>query len=283
MAVSYSVEIFPPKDEEGEKRLWEAAELLRKISLKFISVTYGAGGSTRDRTIKITKEIKSKTGINTVAHLTCVGSTKDELKKILEQYKNAGISSLLALRGDPPGGPSAEWITTPGGFSHSDQLVELAREFGGFEIGVAAFPDGHPSSKGNFQQDLEVLIRKEQLGATFATTQFFFQVENYFRLIESLQKSGSQLKVIPGILPITNVKQLNRMVELSGTKIPPSIREKIDSIENPDDVKKYGIEISTKMALDLLNFGAPGIHFYTMNSADSTMAIAKNIGALNEH
>ena len=283
MAVSYSVEIFPPKDEEGEKRLWEAAELLRKISLKFISVTYGAGGSTRDRTIKITKEIKSKTGINTVAHLTCVGSTKDELKKILEQYKNAGISSLLALRGDPPGGPSAEWITTPGGFSHSDQLVELAREFGGFEIGVAAFPDGHPSSKGNFQQDLEVLIRKEQLGATFATTQFFFQVENYFRLIESLQKSGSQLKVIPGILPITNVKQLNRMVELSGTKIPPSIREKIDSIENPDDIKKYGIEISTKMALDLLNFGAPGIHFYTMNSADSTMAIAKNIGALNEH
>lgn len=283
MAVSYSVEIFPPKDEEGEKRLWEAAELLRKISLKFISVTYGAGGSTRDRTIKITKEIKSKTGINTVAHLTCVGSTKDELKKILEQYKNAGISSLLALRGDPPGGPSAEWITTPGGFSHSDQLVELAREFGGFEIGVAAFPDGHPSSKGNFQQDLEVLIRKEQLGATFATTQFFFQVENYYRLIESLQKSGSQLKVIPGILPITNVKQLNRMVELSGTKIPPSIREKIDSIENPDDVKKYGIEISTKMALDLLNFGAPGIHFYTMNSADSTMAIAKNIGALNEH
>lgn len=283
MAVSYSVEIFPPKDEEGEKRLWEAAELLRKISLKFISVTYGAGGSTRDRTIKITKEIKSKTGINTVAHLTCVGSTKDELKKILEQYKNAGISSLLALRGDPPGGPSAEWITTPGGFSHSDQLVELAREFGGFEIGVAAFPDGHPSSKGNFQQDLEVLIRKEQLGATFATTQFFFQVENYYRLIESLQKSGSQLKVIPGILPITNVKQLNRMVELSGTKIPPSIREKIDLIENPDDVKKYGIEISTKMALDLLNFGAPGIHFYTMNSADSTMAIAKNIGALNEH
>ena len=282
MAVNYSVEIFPPKDEEGEKRLWEAAELLRKISLKFISVTYGAGGSTRDRTIKITKEIKSKTGINTVAHLTCVGSTKDELKKILEQYKNAGISSLLALRGDPPGGPSAEWITTPGGFSHSDQLVELAREFGGFEIGVAAFPDGHPSSKGNFQQDLEVLLRKEQLGATFATTQFFFQVENYFRLIESLQKSGSQLKVIPGILPITNVKQLNRMVELSGTKIPPSIREKIDSIENSDDVKKYGIEISTKMALDLLNFGAPGIHFYTMNSADSTMAIAKNIGAFNE-
>ena len=283
MAVSYSVEIFPPKDEEGEKRLWEAAELLRKISLKFISVTYGAGGSTRDRTIKITKEIKSKTGINTVAHLTCVGSTKDELKKILEQYKNAGISSLLALRGDPPGGPSAEWITTPGGFSHSDQLVELAREFGGFEIGVAAFPDGHPSSKGNFQQDLEVLIRKEQLGATFATTQFFFQVENYYRLIESLQKSGCQLKVIPGILPITNVKQLNRMVELSGTTIPLSIREKIDSIDNPDDVKKYGIEISTKMALDLLNFGAPGIHFYTMNSADSTMAIAKNIGALNEH
>ena len=283
MAVSYSVEIFPPKDEEGEKRLWEAAELLRKISLKFISVTYGAGGSTRDRTIKITKEIKSKTGINTVAHLTCVGSTKDELKKILEQYKNAGISSLLALRGDPPGGPSAEWIKTPGGFSHSDQLVELAREFGGFEIGVAAFPDGHPSSKGNFQQDLEVLIRKEQLGATFATTQFFFQVENYYRLIESLQKSGCQLKVIPGILPITNVKQLNRMVELSGTTIPLSIREKIDSIDNPDDVKKYGIEISTKMALDLLNFGAPGIHFYTMNSADSTMAIAKNIGALNEH
>ena len=142
MAVTYSVEFFPPKDEAGEARLWQATSELRALNLDFISVTYGAGGSTRDRTIKITKELKKRTGINTVAHLTCVGSTKDELIQILNQYKEAGIKSILALRGDPTGGPAAEWVATSGGFTHADELVALARQIGGFEIGVAAFQIG---------------------------------------------------------------------------------------------------------------------------------------------
>ena len=172
--MTVSVEFFPPKDEAGVARLWSASSALESISPDFISVTYGAGGSTRDRTIQITKEITHRTGRNTVAHLTCVGSTKAELIEILAQYKSAGIKTILALRGDPVGGPTSPWVTTPGGFDHSDQLVELAMSQGGFEVGVAAFPDCHPASGGDFNRDIDVLIRKEELGASFSTTQFFF-------------------------------------------------------------------------------------------------------------
>ena len=279
MTVSYSVEFFPPKDEQGEQRLWDAAAELKKINLDFISVTYGAGGSTRDRTIKITKEIKNRTGVNTVAHLTCVGSTRDELLRILTQYKEANIKSLLALRGDPTGGPAAPWVATPGGFNHADELVALAYEFGGFEIGVAAFPDGHPASNGNFEQDVEVLLRKERLGATFATTQFFFEDSSYFKLIDALAKQNSRLKVIPGILPVTNLKQLDRMVELNGSSLPEKIRDRFKNIVDVEEIKKIGVEIATELALNLLKNGAPGLHFYTMNSAASTIAITRNLGS----
>ena len=174
LRTSYSFEFFPPKDVEGEEPLWAAIEGLKAIAPDFVSVTYGAGGSTRDRSIRIAQEITQRTGISTVAHLTCVGSTRDELIAILHSYKEAGITSILALRGDPTGGPSAPWTSAPGGFNHADELVQLADEFGGFTIGVAAFPDGHPASNGDFAKDVDVLIRKEELGATFATTQFFF-------------------------------------------------------------------------------------------------------------
>jgi methylenetetrahydrofolate reductase (NADPH) len=194
MPMNYSAEIFPPKDELGETRLWDAMAELRVLDLDFISVTYGAGGSTRDRTVRITKEIQDKTGLNTVAHLTCVGSTKLELIEILNQYKSAGIKSLLALRGDPVGGPMADWVSTPGGFSHAEELVELASNLGGFEIGVAAFPDGHPASHGDFEKDIQTLLRKERMGATFATTQFFFEAANYFRLIDRLSAARFEIK-----------------------------------------------------------------------------------------
>ena len=218
--MTVSVEFFPPKDDAGEARLWEASSALETIAPDFISVTYGAGGSTRDRTIQITKEITKRTGRGTVAHLTCVGSTKDELIEILSQYKGAGIKSILALRGDPVGGPAATWVKTDGGFDHADQLVELAISQGGFDVGVAAFPDGHPASSGNSEIDIDVLIRKEQLGATFATTQFFFESSKWEKLVSKLAARGSTLPIIAGILPITNVKQLNRMAELGGTPIP---------------------------------------------------------------
>ena len=277
--MTVSVEFFPPKDEAGVSRLWAASSALEIISPDFISVTYGAGGSTRDRTIQITKEITQRTGRNTVAHLTCVGSTKSELIEILAQYKGAGIKTILALRGDPVGGPAAPWVTTPGGFDHSDQLVELAMAQGGFEVGVAAFPDSHPASSNDFNKDIDVLIRKEELGASFATTQFFFDSSKWQNLVSKLEARGSKLPVIAGILPVTNVKQLQRMAELGGTPIPANIAKIFSDIaEDADAVRKVGVELATKLCQELIGLNVPGIHFYTMNTADATLQICQNLG-----
>jgi methylenetetrahydrofolate reductase (NADPH) len=280
--MTVSVEFFPPKDDAGEARLWEASSALETISPDFISVTYGAGGSTRDRTIAITKEITKRTGRGTVAHLTCVGSSKEELIEILNQYKGAGIKSILALRGDPVGGPAANWVTTDGGFDHADQLVELAISQGGFDVGVAAFPDGHPASSSNSEKDIDVLIRKEQLGATFATTQFFFESSKWESLVSKLEARGSKLPVIAGILPITNVKQLHRMAELGGTPIPEKISKLFNEIsEDPDAVRKAGADLATKLCEELIALKVPGLHFYTMNTAVATLEICKNLGLSN--
>ena len=278
--MTYSFEFFPPKDLEGEERLWSAMAALESIAPDFISVTYGAGGSTRDRTIRITSEITARTHIPTVAHLTCVGSTRDELIEILGRYREAGIKSILALRGDPTGGPRAPWTPTPGGFNHADELVSLAAELGGFTIGVAAFPDGHPASDGDLDSDISVLIEKEKRGATFATTQFFFDVDKWKALVDKLAARGSSLTIIPGILPVTNVKQLNRMAELSGTPIPASISEAFAKVEsNPDDVRKLGVEIATDLCQKLIEAGAPGLHFYTMNTSTATREIFSQLKA----
>jgi methylenetetrahydrofolate reductase (NADPH) len=280
--MTVSVEFFPPKDDAGEARLWEASSALETIAPDFISVTYGAGGSTRDRTIAITKEITKRTGRGTVAHLTCVGSTKEELIEILNQYKGAGIKSILALRGDPVSGPAASWVTTDGGFDHADQLVELAISRGGFDVGVAAFPDGHPASAGNSEKDIDVLIRKEQLGATFATTQFFFESSKWESLVSKLEARGSKLPVIAGILPITNVKQLHRMAELGGTPIPEKISKLFNEIsEDPDAVRKAGADLATKLCEELIAMKVPGLHFYTMNTAVATLEICENLGLSN--
>lgn len=272
--LTFSFEFFPPKDLDGEERLWAAMSQLESIAPDFISVTYGAGGSTRDRTIRITSEITARTHIPTVAHLTCVGSTRDELIEILGKYRNAGITSILALRGDPTGGPRAPWVSTPNGLTNADELVTLAAEFGGFSIGVAAFPDGHPASNGDLAKDIDVLIEKERRGASFATTQFFFEADKWKSLVEKLSAKGSSLPIIPGILPVTNVKQLNRMAELSGTPIPSHISDAFSRVENnPDDVRKLGVEIATKLCQELLESGAPGLHFYTMNTSTATREI----------
>jgi len=275
---TFSFEFFPPKDAEGEARLWSAIESLESIAPDFISVTYGAGGSTRDRTIRIASEISAHTTIPTVAHLTCVGSTRDELIEILGKYREAGIDNILALRGDPVGGPRAPWETTVGGFDHADQLVTLAAEIGGFTIGVAAFPDGHPASGGDLDRDVEVLLEKERRGASFATTQFFFEADKWEQLVERLAAKGSTLPIIPGVLPVTNVKQLNRMSELSGVPIPDHITQAFAAVEeSPDDVRKLGVEIATELSQKLLDAGAPGIHFYTMNTSTATREIFEGI------
>jgi methylenetetrahydrofolate reductase (NADPH) len=276
---SFSIELFPPKDEPGESRLWEAVDQLSQLTPDFVSVTYGAGGSTRDRTIRIASQLTSRTGISTVAHLTCVGSTRSELVNILDQYKSANIQTIMALRGDPVGGPGATWVTTPGGFDYAEELVELAASRGDFTIGVAAFPDGHPASRGDFTRDVEVLIRKEANGATFATTQFLFNIDSYKKLVSALDAAGSKLPIIAGVLPVTNVKQLSRMAELGGTPIPAKIAERFASAaHNERAVVELGIEIATKLCNELIAAGAPGIHFYTMNKASATEAIVKNIG-----
>lgn len=278
LGTSYSFEFFPPKDAEGEERLWHAMEGLKSIAPDFVSVTYGAGGSTRDRSIRIAREITDRTGIPTVAHITCVGSTRADLLEILHSYKNAKITSILALRGDPVGGPLAPWIPTENGLTHADELVELARDCGGFKIGVAAFPDGHPSSGGDFEKDVDVLIRKEQLGATFATTQFFFDVRAYVNLVDRLAKRGSSLTIVPGILPVTNVKLLHRMAELGGTPIPSHIAKAFADVESDSQaVRNLGVEIATKLCQELLEVGAPGLHFYTMNSSTATVEIYRRI------
>lgn len=278
-AASFSLEFFPPKDLAGEERLWQVLAQLQPLKPDFVSVTYGAGGSTRDRTIRVTTEITDRTQIPTVAHLTCVGSTKSELVEVLNQYKTSGIKSILALRGDPQGGPTSKWQSIPNGLDHADELVELAVQIGGFNIGVAAFPDGHPASNFDLENDIDVLLRKEQLGASFATTQFFFEFEKWQGIVDRLAKRGSNLPIIAGLLPITNLKQLNRMVELSGVKIPNHISKRFESAgDDPSEIKKIGIDIATELGSKLLAAKVPGLHFYTMNTAESTIVIAKNLG-----
>ena len=275
--VGFSVEFFPPKDAAGEERLWTSLTALAPYEPDFVSVTYGAGGTTRDRTIRITREITKRTNLKTVAHITCVGATEAELISTLESYRDAGINSVLALRGDPEGGPAMPWKPTPGGFDHADQLVSLAKSMG-FEVGVAAFPDRHPASSG-IEQDLEVLLEKERRGATSATTQFFFELDSYIKLRDLLHERGSKLPVLAGILPITNLNQLNRMAVLGGTPIPDWIIKRFDPIsEDSEAIRNAGIEIATELAKSLIEVGVPGLHFYTMNSALSTLEILRRLG-----
>ncbi len=279
---TFSLEFFPPKDEAGEARLWSALSQLQPIAPDFVSVTYGAGGSTRDRTIRVTSEITKRTSIPTVAHLTCVGASKDELIEILNQFKSSGIESILALRGDPAGGPKAKWESVPGGLNFAQELVELAVGMG-FKVGVGAYPDGHPASGHNLEKDIEVLLAKEKSGASFATTQFFFEVEKWQAIVDKLAAAGSHLPVLAGILPITNVKQLNRMVELSGMQVPTFIANKFEKYgDDLEATKEIGIEIATDLGAELLRRGVPGLHFYTMNSAQSTLAVAKNLGLIEK-
>ena len=275
---SFSIEFFPPKDQLGEERLWHALQQFDSLKPDFVSVTYGAGGSTRDRTINIASQITKKTGIPTIAHLTCVGSTKNELLDILQKYKAAGIKSILALRGDPTGGPEVEWVSTPDGLDHADELVTLAKTNTDFEVGVAAFPDLHPATK-NLDTDIKVLLRKEKLGAEFATTQFFFGAHKWQRLVDELAKQGSSMPIYAGILPITNHNQLNRFAQLTGTEVPKDVADKF--AKNQDDAdyqRKLGIELATNLGAQLLKMGVPGLHFFTMNNSAATLEIARNLG-----
>lgn len=277
----FSFEFFPPKTDEGEQRLWSAISELAPLSPTFVSVTYGAGGSTRDRTVRITGRILAETGMDAVAHLTCVGATEDELLGVLSSYREAGISNLLALRGDPPAGPGAAWTPAPGGLTHADELVRLARRSGDFTIGVAAFPERHPESP-DLIADARVLAAKQEAGASFAITQFFFDVADYFALVERAARHAVTLPILPGIMPVTNVRQIERFSVLSGAAFPTELADRFHAVaDDPTAVVDLGIDVATEMAERLLAGGAPGLHFYTLNRSTATREIYARLTAWN--
>jgi len=270
---SFSFEFFPPRDDAGEAVLWEAIRRLEPLNPTFVSVTYGAGGTTRDRTTRITAAIAGQTTLTPVAHLTCVGASRAELRSVIGGYADAGVRTVLALRGDPPGGPGEEWTAHPEGLDHAADLVRLVRGLSRFTVGVAAFPDGHPESP-DLDHDARVLAEKADAGAAFAVTQFFFDPAAYFRLVERLSALGCDLPVIPGIMPVTSYSQIRRFAQLSGADLPAAVVERLDAVrDDPDAVRRVGVEIATELSQTLLDGGAPGLHFYTLNRSTATLEV----------
>ncbi|HET7304308.1 MAG TPA: methylenetetrahydrofolate reductase [NAD(P)H] [Segeticoccus sp.] len=274
---AYSFEFFPPKDDRGEEALWAAIRRLEQVRPAFVSVTYGAGGTTRDRTVRVTARIAGETTLVPMAHLTCVGSPAAQLRQVIGQYADAGVHHVLALRGDPPGGPGAEWVAHPEGLDHADELVSLVRGLGAFTVGVAAFPDRHPESP-SLEHDAEVLVRKADAGAEFAVTQFVFDVGAWARLRDRVVARDRLLPIVPGLMPVTNYAQIRRMAELSGTPLPDPVVRRLERVaDDPAAVRAVGVEIATELAQALVAEGAPGLHFYTMNRSTATLEVHANL------
>ena len=270
---SFSFEFFPPKDEAGEEQLWQAIRELEPCRPTFVSVTYGAGGSTRDTTVRVTGRIAAETSLTPMGHLTCVGHTREELESVLAAYADAGVANVLALRGDPPDGPGAAWTATEGGFTYADELVALVRETGRFSVGVAAFPEGHREAR-SLAHDVEVLLGKQRAGAEFAITEMFFRAGDYFGLVERSRAAGVEIPILPGIMPILNLRQIIRMAELSGREVPAEVVARVAVHEDdPAALRAEGIQIATELCDQLLDGGAPGLHFYTLNRSKATREI----------
>jgi methylenetetrahydrofolate reductase (NADPH) len=276
---SISFEFFPPKDEAGERQLWTALRELEALRPTFVSVTYGAGGSTRDRTIRLTEGIAAQTTLTPMAHLTCVGHSRDELRSVIGSYAGAGVRNVLALRGDPPGGPGTAWTATPGGLTYATELIELVTSLGDFCVGAAAFPQGHREAE-SVEQDARVMKAKQDAGAEFAITELFFRVQDYFALRDRCAAVGVDIPVLPGIMPITSLPQILRMTELSGRKVPSEVVERVSRYDgDPAAVRAEGIAIATEMCDALLADGAPGLHFYTLNRSKATREIYSGLSS----
>lgn len=274
---SFSFEFMPPRSERAEAVLWNSVRRLEQLHPTFVSVTYGAGGSTRDRTVRITGRIEQETTLRTMAHLTCVGSSVSELRRVVGEYAAVGIRNVLALRGDPPGGPSSVWEAHPEGLDHADQLVALVRSLGDFTVGVAAFPDKHPESA-SLEHDADSLVRKAEAGAAFAITQMITDVDAYLRLRDLLDRRGCTMPVIPGLLPVTAPGQLQRLTELNGQPLAQDVVRRIaDAGDDPVAVRREGIAICTEHSERLLREGAPGLHFMTMNKSTATLEVFANL------
>lgn len=270
---SFSFEFFPPKDDAGEEQLWQAISALEPYGPSFVSVTYGAGGGTRDKTIGITGRIARETSMTPVAHLTCVGHTRAELERILDAYAEQGIQHVMLLRGDPEDGPRAEWTATEGGLQYAVELVELARSRGDFRIGVAAFPEAHPTAASR-DADADVLVAKARAGAEFAVTQMFFKAADYVDLVARVRARGVDIPILPGIMPILNLAAVRRQGELIGTDVPDDVVARIAAHDgDPAAMRAEGIAVAAELCEELLDGGAPGLHFYTLNRSKATLEI----------
>ncbi|HBS26377.1 MAG TPA: methylenetetrahydrofolate reductase [NAD(P)H] [Gammaproteobacteria bacterium] len=272
---TFSFELFPPRTEKGIESLRGHRDQLAKLNPKFFSVTFGAGGSTQERTLDTVLEIQQASGIDAAPHLSCVGSSRERISSILNTYKDAGIRHIVALRGDLPSG-----VREPGEFRYANELVSYIREETGdhFYIEVAAYPETHPQA-GNAVKDLENFKNKMNAGANTAITQYFFNPDSYFAFIDSCEKMGIDAPIVPGIMPINNYIQLARFSDACGAEIPRWIRQRLESYgDDLDSIKHFGVEVITKMCDRLLSEGAPGLHFYTMNKAEPTVTIWNNLG-----
>ena len=274
-----SLEFFPPKTAEGDRALLEKhIPALLAARPDFCSVTYGAGGSTRDKTLMMVDRIQREHNLTALAHLTCVNHTRDEVRTLLEKIRALDCKNILALRGDAPGG--GELQTTPGVFDFSAQLVKFIREQGEFSVGVAGFPEGHIANKNGKHADWQHLKEKVEAGADFVVTQLFFDNADYFEFRDYVtQKLGVTVPIVPGIVAIISATQITKFTQMCGAKIPPALRAKLDEIGTDDEAAmKFGIEYATRQCEELLRAGAPGLHFYTLNKAHSTVQVVKNLG-----
>lgn len=272
---SYSCEFFPPKTEQGMEKLFSTSEILsERISPSFFSVTFGAGGSTRETTFDAVTKIAKHTGIDVAPHLSCIGSTQQQLKEILDSYREQGVKRIVTLRGDLPSGTAAY-----GDFSHASELVSFIRQNYNdyFHLEVAAYPEFHPQSK-TATSDLEFFKLKVLAGANSAITQYFYNIDSYFYFVDSCEKMGLDLPIVPGIMPITNYSKLARFSNLCGAEIPQWIRRRLEAYaDDIDSIKDFGADVVSTMCQKLIDEGAPGLHFYTMNQTEATLRIWDNL------
>jgi methylenetetrahydrofolate reductase (NADPH) len=273
----FSFELFPPKDEEQARQLWRTVRELESLGPDFVSVTYGASGSTRERTITATEAIAQNTTLRTMAHLTCASQSRDELRTVVGSYAASGIRHVLAIRGDMPGGPTVPWVRHDHGLANATELVAMVAELGDFCIGVAAFPDLHPE-RHDGDLDARVLVEKAQAGAGFAITQLFFTADRYFQLVDRVRSLGCDLPIIPGIMPVTKLSQIQRFAELSGAELPGIVVDRLNTVgTDPAAVRQVGIDLATELSENLMAGGAPGLHFITMNRSLATREIFARI------